>query len=51
MYMLSHAKLPKHFWREVMRIVVDLINVSPLVPLDGDIPQRVGQGKMFLLSP
>ena len=41
MCMLSHAKLPKHFWREAMRIVVDLINLSPLVPLDGDIPQRI----------
>jgi hypothetical protein len=45
MCMLSHAKLPKHFWGEAMRTVIDLINLSPSVPLDGDIPQRVWTGK------
>ena len=39
--MLSHAKLPKSFWGEAMRIVVDLINLSPLYPLEGDIPEKV----------
>ena len=39
--MLSHAKLPKSFWGEAMRIVVDLINLSPLYPLKGDIPEKV----------
>ncbi|KAL6318089.1 hypothetical protein AAG906_035234 [Vitis piasezkii] len=39
--MLSHAKLPKFFWGEAMRIVVDLINLSPLYPLEGDIPEKV----------
>jgi transposase InsO family protein len=43
--MLSHAKLPKPFWGEAMRTAVDLINLSPSVPLDGDIPQRVWTGK------
>ena len=43
--MLSHAKLPKSFWGEAMRTTVDLINLSPSVPLQGDVPERVWRGK------
>ena len=43
--MLSHTKLPKSFLGEAMMIVVDLINVSPPYPLEGDIPKRVWRGK------
>ena len=43
--MLSHAKLPKSFWGEAMRTVVDLINLSPSYPLEGDISERVWTGK------
>ena len=39
--MISHSKLPKSFWGEAMRIAIDLINLSPSVLLDGDVPQRV----------
>ena len=39
--MLSHAKLSKAFWGEAKRTVVDIINLSPSVPLCYDIPQRV----------
>jgi hypothetical protein len=39
--MLSHAKLPKSFWGEAMKTAVDLINLSPSVPLNCDFPQRV----------
>ena len=39
--MLSHVKLLKSFWGEAMRIVTDLINLSLLYPLEGDIPKRV----------
>ena len=39
--MLSHAKLSNSFWSEAIRIAVDLINLSPSAPLDGDIPDRV----------
>ena len=39
--MLKLAKLPKSFWGEAINIVVYLINKSPSVPLDFDIPQRV----------
>ena len=43
--MLSHAKLPKSFLGEAMRIVVDLMNLSPSYPLEGDILERVWIGK------
>lgn len=41
--MLSNVKLPKSFWIEAMRTVVDLINLSPSNLLDGDILDRVGK--------
>ncbi|KAI4332152.1 hypothetical protein L6164_017083 [Bauhinia variegata] len=47
-YMLSHAKLLKAFWGEAMRTAVDIINLSPSVPLSGDIPERVWKGKYVL---
>ena len=43
--MLSNTKLLKSYWVEAMMIVVYLINRSPLVPLDGDVPQRVWIGR------
>lgn len=43
--MLSHAKLPKHFWGEAMRTTIYLINLSPSKPLDVDIPNKVWLGK------
>ena len=43
--MLSHSRLPKSFWGEAMRTAVDLINLSPSVPLNGDVPDRVWTGK------
>ena len=39
--MLSHSKIPKSFWGEPMRTSIDLINLSPSVPLKGDVPERV----------
>lgn len=39
--MLSSAKLPKLFWGETTRTVVDFINLSPSASLDDDIPNRV----------
>lgn len=42
---LSHAKLPKSFWGEAVSTIVDIINLSPSVPLDGDIPEEVWSGK------
>ncbi|KAL5863382.1 hypothetical protein ACOSQ3_000896 [Xanthoceras sorbifolium] len=43
--MLSNAKLPNSFWGEAMRTAVDLINLSPSVPLNYDVPERVWTGK------
>lgn len=43
--MLSHAKLPKSFWGEAVRTAVDLINLSPSRPLNGEIPDEVWYGK------
>ena len=40
-YMLYHAKLPKFFWGEAMRTIVDLINLSSSAPLQGDVPERI----------
>jgi len=39
--MLSHSKLPKPFWGEAMRAAVDLFNLSPLTPLECDVPEKV----------
>ena len=39
--MLKLAKLPQSFWGEAVNTAVYLINRSPSVPLDFDIPQRV----------
>ncbi|WVZ01025.1 hypothetical protein V8G54_027094 [Vigna mungo] len=43
--MLSHAKLPKSFWGEAVVTTADLINLSPLRPLNGKIPEEVWSGK------
>ena len=39
--MLSRSKLPKSFQGEAMKTSIDLINLSPLVSLKGDVPKRV----------
>ena len=39
--MLSHAKLPRTFWGETMKTVVDLVNLSPFVSWELDIPDRM----------
>ena len=43
--MLAHAKFPKTYWIEALKTIVYMINISPLVPLEGDIPQRVWTDK------
>ena len=37
--MLSHSKQPKSF--SAMRTSIDLINLSPSIPLKGDVPEKV----------
>ena len=39
--MFSHSKLSKSFWGEAMRASIDLINLSPPVPLKSDVLERV----------
>ena len=48
--MLSHAKLSKTYWVETLMMAVYIINKSPSVPLDGDVPQRVWPNKDVLLA-
>uniref|UniRef100_A0A2N9J1S8 Integrase catalytic domain-containing protein n=1 Tax=Fagus sylvatica TaxID=28930 RepID=A0A2N9J1S8_FAGSY len=43
--MLRMAKLPKSFWAEAVQTAWYLINRSPSVPLDFDIPERVWTGE------
>ena len=43
--MLSHAKLLRLYGAEAMLTIVYLINMSPFVPLKGDVPQCVWIGK------
>ena len=43
--MLAHVKLLKIYWAEALMTVVYIINRSPSIPLEGDIPQRVWSGK------
>ena len=47
--LLSHSKLLRSFWGEAMRTAVDLINLSPSVPLNGDVPEKAWTGKKSLM--
>nr|KYP57082.1 Retrovirus-related Pol polyprotein from transposon TNT 1-94 [Cajanus cajan] len=40
-WMLSKAKLPKHFWGEVLYTVVHVINLSPIVSLNNEVPNKI----------
>ncbi|KAE8729765.1 hypothetical protein F3Y22_tig00003398pilonHSYRG00147 [Hibiscus syriacus] len=42
---LSHAKLPKSFLGEAIMAVIDIVNLTPSVPLNGGIPKEVWAGK------
>ncbi|KAL4296424.1 hypothetical protein GQ457_12G004830 [Hibiscus cannabinus] len=43
--LLSDAKLPRSFWAEALNTVAHVINLSPSVPLRGDVPDSVWFGK------
>jgi hypothetical protein len=43
--LLSHVKLPKHYWSEALMTALYLINLSPSYPLQGDVPNRVWYNK------
>ena len=40
-YVLSQTKLSNSFWAEELNTVVYVINLSPAVALDGDVPNKV----------
>ena len=39
--MLAHAKLPKTYWLEALKMVFYVINMSPSIPLGADVLHRV----------
>ncbi|WVZ20167.1 hypothetical protein V8G54_007489 [Vigna mungo] len=39
--MLSEAKLPKHFWGEALFTAVHVINLSPAVALNSEVPDKI----------
>nr|KYP46584.1 Retrovirus-related Pol polyprotein from transposon TNT 1-94 [Cajanus cajan] len=43
--MLSGAKLPKHFWGEALLAAVHIINLSPAVALNTEVPDKIWFGK------
>ncbi|RDX90437.1 hypothetical protein CR513_27693, partial [Mucuna pruriens] len=43
--MLSEARLPKHFWGEALYTVVHVINLSPVVALNTEVPDKIWFGK------
>ncbi|PKI76683.1 hypothetical protein CRG98_002992 [Punica granatum] len=44
------AKLSKFFWGEAMRTAIDLINLTPSVALDGDVPQQDPDSRKIIRS-
>ena len=47
--MLSYSKLLNSFRGEAMRTSIDLINLSPSIPLKGDL-KECGQENMFYMT-
>jgi len=43
--MLSEAKLPKHFWGKALYTVVHVINLSPIIALNTEVPEKIWFGK------
>ena len=43
--LLSQAQLPRTFWGEALSTVVHVLNLTPCVPLQFDVPDRVWTGK------
>ncbi|RDX71970.1 hypothetical protein CR513_48611, partial [Mucuna pruriens] len=43
--MLSEAKLPKHFWGEALYTTMHVINLSPTVALNTEVPDKIWFGK------
>ncbi|RDY10948.1 hypothetical protein CR513_04456, partial [Mucuna pruriens] len=43
--MLSKARLPKHFWGEALYTTVHVINLSPAIALNTEVPDKIWFGK------
>lgn len=43
--LLSQAQLPRSFWGEALSTVVHVLNLTPCVPLDFNVPDKVWLGK------
>jgi len=43
--MLFETKLPKHFWGEALYMTVHVINLSPVVALNSEMPNKIWFGK------
>ena len=43
--LLSDAKLPKSFWGEALNTVAHVINLTPTIALEGDVPDKVWYGR------
>ena len=39
--LLSQSQLPRSFWGEALNIVVHVLNLTPCVPLEFDVPDRI----------
>jgi hypothetical protein len=46
--MRLHARFPLQFWADVVDIVVYLINIRPLIYLNGGIPVDRKKGKLLI---
>ena len=40
--LLSQSQLPRSFWGEALNTVVHVLNLTPCVPLEFDVPDRIG---------
>ena len=40
-FLHSQARLPRSFWGEALNTIVHVLNLSPFVPLQFDVPDKV----------
>ena len=48
--MFSEAKLPNSFWGEALLTATHVINLSPVVSLQSDVPNSVCMERMFTMT-
>ena len=49
--MLFEAKLSKHFWGEALYTVMRVINLSPIVAWNSEVPNKIGFDKVEKSTP